>query len=49
MAICDFVSGVQFLDRDGYREYSEHEAIVGLHSDFLNPINPKTSVGPPFN
>jgi len=49
VAVCDYVAGVQYLDRFDYRHYSEMEVIVGNSAHFINPINAKTSTGPPYN
>lgn len=48
VAMCDYVAGVCALQCQGYRFFTEHEAVMGVPEFWVNPINPKTSVGPPF-
>lgn len=45
----DYVAGMDLLDTAGYRFLTEAEAIAGIDGTWVNPINPRTSVGPPLN
>lgn len=49
VAIMDYLSGVGELARAGYRFFSEEEVIAGVPEFWVNPINAKTSTGPPYN
>lgn len=46
-AFMDYISGAEKLNREGYRFLSENEAIVGVPGAWVNPLNGKTSTGPP--
>lgn len=49
MSVLDYVSGGSGLGVGQLRFFSEEEALVGVPGTWVNPINHKTSVGPPFS
>lgn len=48
IAFMDYLQGVEDLDREGFAQLSEQEAIAGVDGTWVNRINHKTSVGPPL-
>lgn len=48
VAVCDYVSGLRQLGVQPMRFYTEDEVIGGKADMWVNPINSKTSCGPPF-
>lgn len=48
LALFDYMSGVTQLDTSGYATLSEEQVITGVPNSFINSINMKTSVGPPY-
>lgn len=48
VAFMDYLCGVEDLDRAGFAQLSEQEAISGVDGTWINRINHKTSVGPPL-
>lgn len=49
LALADYLSGIELLDTQGWRELSEHEVVRGVPGSYIHAMNLKTSVGPPFN
>jgi hypothetical protein len=49
LALYDLLSGMMDLDREGYSELSEQQIVRGVNGSFINAMNLKSSVGPPFN
>lgn len=48
VAVADYVSGAHLLYLDGFRISTEEECLSG-DSGYVNPVNMKTGMGPPFN
>nr|WPV63436.1 MAG: polyprotein [Longquan bat picorna-like virus 5] len=48
MAVMDYLKGVSRLYRDGFRELSVSEAVLGLPGTIVGSVNMATSMGPPF-
>jgi len=49
MALADYLLDMDLLDRDGYATISEEQVVLGIPGSYVNSMNLKTSVGPPFN
>lgn len=49
LALADYLNGICDLDCTGYGVLSEEETLTGIPGSYINPVNIKTSVGPPFN
>jgi len=48
LALADYLFGMDQLDFEGYAELSEEQVFRGVSGSYINPVNMKTSVGPPF-
>ncbi|APG76773.1 hypothetical protein [Beihai picorna-like virus 57] len=48
LALLDYVSGMARLDHSGYAVLSEEQAMAGIPGSYVNGVNMKTSVGPPY-
>lgn len=49
LAIMDYLNDMHLLSPEGYRALSEAEALTGVDGSWVNAVDPKTSVGPPYN
>jgi hypothetical protein len=48
-ALGDYLYGIHELDASGFAELSEEQVLTGIRGSYVNRVNIKTSVGPPFN
>lgn len=48
VALMDYLNGAQNLNFEDVREFSKAEALVGVSQVWMNPVNPKTSIGLPW-
>jgi len=48
-ALADYLHGMDALYTEGFSSLSEEQILTGIAGSYVNRINIKTSVGPPFN
>jgi hypothetical protein len=48
VAMADYLSGMDELDRSGYTTISEQEVVNGIPGSYIRGANLRTSVGPPY-
>lgn len=49
LAVYDYLNGITGLLCDGYARLTEEQMLTGITGSYVNAINIKTSMGPPFN
>jgi hypothetical protein len=49
LAVLDYLSGMEDLDRSGYAVLSEEQVLSGVRGSTIHEVNKNTSCGPPFN